>query len=61
VDIETKRPSAVEMLTDLSKDNILPFKYVLADSLYGTRPEFIDAADSLPDKTYFVSVPKSLT
>jgi SRSO17 transposase len=46
------------MLNALSKENVLPFKYVLADSLYGISPEFIAAVEALPDKTYFVSVPK---
>jgi SRSO17 transposase len=57
---KTKPQLAVEMLTGLRKENVLPFKYVLADSLYGTSPEFIDAAESLSDKTYFVSVPEDL-
>jgi SRSO17 transposase len=46
------------MLNAVSKENVLPFKYVLADSIYGVSPEFIEAVESLPDKTYFVSVPK---
>lgn len=57
---KTKPQLAVEMLTGLKKENVLPFKYVLADSLYGTSPEFVDAVESLPDKTYFVSVPGDL-
>jgi SRSO17 transposase len=57
---KTKPQLAVEMLTGLRKENVLPFKYVLADSLYGVSPEFIDAVESLPDKTYFVSVPEDL-
>lgn len=54
----TKPQLAVEMLTAVSEENVLPFKYVLADSIYGVSPEFIAAVESLPDKTYFVSVPK---
>jgi hypothetical protein len=46
------------MLDGVVKENVLPFKYVLADSLYGVSPEFIQAVEALPDKTYFVSVPK---
>ena len=49
---------AVEMLNAVSKENTLPFKYVLADSIYGISPEFIAAVESLPDVTYFVSIPK---
>ena len=55
---QTKPQLAVEMLNALSQENQLPFKYILGDSLYGVSPEFIAAADALPDKTYFVSVPK---
>ena len=55
---KTKPQLAVEMLNTVSNENVLPFKYVLADSLYGISPEFIAAVDALPDKTYLVSVPK---
>ena len=54
----TKPQLAVEMLNALSNENILPFKYVLGDSIYGISPEFIQAVEAMPDKTYFVSVPK---
>ena len=48
----------VEMLNAVNQENGLPFKYVLADSIYGISPDFIAAVESLPDKTYLVSVPK---
>ncbi|MFC1835358.1 IS701 family transposase [Thermodesulfobacteriota bacterium] len=54
----TKPEQAAEMLNALSKEDVLPFKYVLADSLYGVSPEFIAAVEALPGKTYFLSVPK---
>ncbi len=54
----TKPQLAAEMLTDMDKENILPFKYVLADSIYGENPEFIATVESMPDKTYCVSVSK---
>ena len=54
----TKPQLAAEMLTGLHEENVLPFKYVLGDSIYGESPEFISAAESLPGKTYFVSVSK---
>ncbi len=54
----TKPELSVEMLNAVSQDNMLPFKYVLADSVYGVSPEFIAAVEALPDKTYFVSVPR---
>ena len=55
----TKPQLAAEMLQSIHKENILPFKYVLGDSIYGISPEFIETADSLPGITYFVSVPKN--
>jgi SRSO17 transposase len=55
---QTKPQLAVDILNDIREANILPFKYILADSIYGTSPEFIQAAEALPDKTYFVSIPK---
>lgn len=56
---KTKPELAVEMLRSLRDENVLPFKYVLADSLYGMSPEFIDAVEALPDITYLVQVTKS--
>jgi len=56
---KTKPELAVEMLKVISSEKLLPFKYVLADSIYGISPEFIEAVEALPDTTYFVSVPKS--
>ena len=53
---KTKPQLAVEMLNAITEENVLPFKYVLADTIYGESPEFITAAESLPDVTYFVSV-----
>jgi hypothetical protein len=46
------------MLNTISKENVLTFKSALADSIYRIRPEFIAAAEALPDKKYFVSVLK---
>jgi len=54
----TKPQLAVEMLNAVKKENVLPFKYVLGDSIYGISPGFIAAVEALPGKTYFVSVPK---
>jgi SRSO17 transposase len=54
----TKPELAIEMLNAISKEDVLPFKYVLADTIYGASPEFICAVEALPDKTYFVSVTK---
>ena len=53
---KTKPQLAVEMLQGIAGENVLPFKYVLADSLYGTSPEFIEAAEECTGITYFVSI-----
>jgi len=55
---QTKPQLAAEMLSTISSEKMLPFKYVLADSIYGVSPEFIETVDDLPGITYLVSVPK---
>jgi SRSO17 transposase len=55
---QTKPQLAAEMLSAISSEKVLPFKYVLADSIYGVSPEFIEAVDDLPGITCLVSVPK---
>jgi len=57
-EFETKPQLAVEMFNNIVEEEIIPFKYVLADSLYGTSPEFIEAVESCEDKIYFVQVPE---
>jgi SRSO17 transposase len=47
------------MLKAISAENILPFKFILADSVYGMSPEFIQSAENLLGTTYLVSVSKS--
>jgi SRSO17 transposase len=59
ISFRTKPELAAEMLNTISMEDVLPFKYVLADSVYGGSPEFISAVEALPDKTYFVSVQKN--
>jgi len=52
----TKPQLAVEMLNAMVDEKVLPFKYILADTIYGESPDFIRAVEALPDKIYFVSV-----
>ncbi len=54
---KTKPQLAVEMLEEISAENILPYRYVLADSLYGSSPDFIQAVEKITGITYFVAVP----
>lgn len=55
---KTKPQLAAEMLEELNRCAALPFKYILADSIYGQSPEFIAAAERCTGKTYFVAVSK---
>lgn len=55
---KTKPQLAAEMLNSLVDENILPFKYALADSIYGESPESIKAVEALSDGTHMVSVAK---
>jgi len=57
IGFKTKPQLAAEMLGSIVEDGIIPFKYVLGDSLYGTSPEFIEVIESCVDVTYFVEVP----
>jgi len=54
---KTKPELAAEMYLDLINRNALPFKYIVADSIYGNSQAFIDAIESVVGKTYMVSMP----
>ncbi|MCR4322344.1 MAG: IS701 family transposase [Candidatus Brocadiaceae bacterium] len=53
---KTKPQMASEMLTEIHKQNIIPYKYIVADSIYGHSPDFIEAAEKLDGKIYLVSI-----
>ncbi|MBF0235600.1 MAG: IS701 family transposase [Desulfamplus sp.] len=55
-EFKTKPQLAASMLDKLWQEGRVPFKYVLADSIYGENSDFIDAAESINDITYFVSI-----
>ena len=57
ISFKTKPQLAIEMLNTINDQNTLPFKYVLADTVYGSNQEFIEAIEQKPDLIYFVSVP----
>lgn len=54
---KTKPELAVEMIERIEKCEALPFKYVVADSIYGVSPHFIGAIEQRVGLTYFVQVP----
>jgi SRSO17 transposase len=54
-----KKPQlAADMLKQIAEERIVPFRYVLGDSVYATSPEFIDAAESIVGLTYLVQMPE---
>lgn len=57
VTFRTKPQLAAEELSCIHKQDTIPFTYIVADTLYGNSPEFIQAAESCIGKTYFVSIP----
>jgi SRSO17 transposase len=54
---QRKPQYAAEMLLTCYRQGILPFKYIVADTLYGNSLDFIEAAEQCRGKTYFVSMP----
>src|SRR6266540_1382650 len=54
---QTKPQLAVAMLRELRDEGVLPFKYVVADGLYGHSPEFLEAVEEESHTIYFVSIP----
>jgi SRSO17 transposase len=53
----TKPQLAAAMLQAIAHEGLLPFKYVVADCLYGQSPDFLDAVDACVGVTSFVAIP----
>ena len=45
------------MLVAMAHEGLLPFKYIVADCLYGNSPTFLDAVDACVGRTALVAVP----
>lgn len=56
VQFQNKAQLAAEMFNNLTAEGQIPFRYVLADSVYGEHPAFIEAVERCPGVSYFVSV-----
>ena len=56
VEFKTKPQLAVDMLQDIAKQEQIPFRYVLADSVYANSPEFVEAVEALIKVTYLLQV-----
>lgn len=54
---QRKPPLAAAMLHALRQEGLLPFKYVVADCLYGNSPDFLAAVDACVGVTTFVAIP----
>jgi SRSO17 transposase len=54
---QSKPQLAATMLQAIVHDGLLPFKYVVADCLYGNSPDFLDAVDACVGVTTFVAIP----
>jgi len=59
VAFKTKPQMAAEMLQAVHQEDILPFKYVAADEIYGNSEEFLEAVEQCTGVIYFVSVPSA--
>jgi len=58
ITFKTKPQLAAEMLTDIAEQKQIPFRYVLADSVYTNSPDFIEAVESMAGVTYLLQAPE---
>jgi SRSO17 transposase len=54
---QSKPQLAATMVQAIAHERLLPFKYVVADGLYGNSPAFLDAVDACVGITTFVAIP----
>jgi SRSO17 transposase len=54
---QSKPQLAAALLQSTVREGLLPFKYVVADCLYGNSPDFLDAVDACVGVTTFVAIP----
>ena len=54
---QSKPQVAAAMVQAIAHEGLLPFKYVVADCLYGQSPDFLDAMDACVGVTTFVAIP----
>jgi SRSO17 transposase len=55
--LQSKPQLAAAMLQALAHEGLLPFKYLVADCLYGNSPDFLDAVDACVGVTALVAIP----
>jgi len=54
---QSKPQLAAAMLEAMTHEGLLPFKYIVADCLYGNSPTFLDAVEACVGRTALVAVP----
>jgi SRSO17 transposase len=54
---QSKPQLAAAMLQAITQERLLPFKYVVADCLYGNSPDFLDAVEACVGVTALVAMP----
>jgi hypothetical protein len=54
---QSKPQLAAAMLEAIAEEGLLPFKYIVADCLYGNSPTFLDAVDACVGRTALVAIP----
>lgn len=57
LEFKTKPQIAASMVESIIDQDLIPIKYIVADSIYGNSPEFVEEVEKHTDKTYFLSVP----
>lgn len=57
ISFRTKPQLAVAMLEEIVSQNVIPFRYLVADTVYGSSPEFLEAVEKIPGVVYMVSLP----
>ncbi len=57
LDFHSKPQLAAAMLQAIAAAGLVPFKYVVADCLYGNSPDFLAAVDACVGVTAFVAIP----
>jgi hypothetical protein len=53
---QSKPQLAAAMLAAIAHQGLLPFKYIVADCLYGNSPTFLDAVDACVGRTALVAI-----
>jgi len=56
---KTKPQIAAELLEEIAQSGQIPFRYVVADSVYGNCPVFRKVVESIPNVAYLVGMPNN--